>query len=83
MAYQIAMMTEHGTETHRPEDLEAWLDDMGLDIQGYNENPRQRAELQGQPKSSGLYGPFWGDYDHEGEPVIRYEDAETYRSMSM
>ena len=80
--YEISMTTEDGPVTFRPDDLDEWLNEMGLEIQGYNENPRQREELQGQPKIAGLYGPFWGAYTHEGEQVIRYEDPQRYRDLS-
>ncbi|OAI43508.1 hypothetical protein AYO38_02575 [bacterium SCGC AG-212-C10] len=35
-----------------------------------------RAELQGQPKFAGPLGPMW-----DGD-CIRYEDVETYRTLS-
>ncbi|WP_374377052.1 hypothetical protein, partial [Tabrizicola sp.] len=80
--HEISMTIEDGPVTFRPDDLDEWLDEMGLEIQGYNENPRQREELQGQPKIAGLYGPFWGAYTHDGEPVIRYEDPQRCRDLS-
>lgn len=39
----------------------------GFEMTGINENPRQRAELQGWPVFSGLCGPMW---DGDG---VRYE----------
>lgn len=42
----------------------------GFQMIGLNENPRQRAELQGWPIFSGLCGPMWnGD-------SVRYETQE-------
>lgn len=44
---------------------------------GYNSNPRNRAELQGQPMFFGLCGPMY-----DGPGGVRYEDAATYDIMS-
>lgn len=42
----------------------------GFNFVGLNDNPRQRAELQGWPVFSGLCGPLWnGD-------SVRYETRE-------
>ena len=41
-----------------------------------------RPELRDQPKFFGLVGPMWGGLCG-GEPVMRYEDAETYRNLSI
>ncbi len=40
------------------------------------DNPRVRAELQGQPVFSGLIGPMW-----DGD-AIRYETQEVYNRLS-
>lgn len=52
-----------------------------MEIRGYqftklNDNPRQRAELQGAPKFSNLCGPMW-----DGD-AIRYEDPAAYAALS-
>ena len=52
-------------------------------IYGYNENPRQREELQGQPKLLGINGPMWngwGTLQSTGETVaiIRYEKPSKF-----
>lgn len=52
-------------------------------IYGYNENPAQREELQGQPKLLGLNGPMFNGYatlKSTGETmvVIRYEKPREY-----
>ncbi|MDT1064187.1 hypothetical protein RM190_20155 [Paracoccus sp. CPCC 101403] len=80
--YEISMTTEDGPVTFRPDNLDAWLDEMGLQIQGFNSYPRQRGELQGEPKIAGLHGPFWDAYTNDSEPVIRYEDPQRYRDLS-
>ena len=52
-------------------------------IYGYNENPRQREELQGQPLLIGLNGPMFNGFatlKSTGETVviIRYEKPSKY-----
>lgn len=52
-------------------------------IYGYNENPVQREELQGQPLLLGLNGPMFNGYDFlkstgEQVAVIRYEKPTKY-----
>lgn len=48
----------------------------GFALTGYNDNPRQRAELQGAPKFRGLCGPMWnGD-------GLRYEDVQAHAVLS-
>lgn len=52
----------------------------------YNHNPRQRVELQGQPRFNHLVGPMFNGYVYdiiacEEIPVIRYETTEYYNSM--
>ena len=52
-------------------------------IYGYNENPRQREELQGQPLLLGLNGPMFNGFatlKSTGETVvvIRYEKPSKY-----
>ena len=49
----------------------------GFALNGLNDNPHHRIELQGQPKFSGVLGPMW-----DGD-TIRYEDSETYRALSI
>ncbi len=52
-----------------------------MEVRGYafvrfNDNTRQRAELQDQPKFKGINGPMW-----DGD-AIRYECPETYSALS-
>lgn len=51
------------------ENIEAAFSVRGFELIGFNDTPRQRAELQGCPVFSKLCGPMWG-----GENTIRYED---------
>lgn len=57
-------------------DLVAAMEVRGYPLAGANSNPRQRAELQGQPKFDGLCGPMW-----DGD-AIRYEDTASYAVLS-
>lgn len=52
-------------------------------ICGYNNNPRQREELQGQPKLSGLNGPMFNGFGNlestrETVAIIRYEKPSKF-----
>lgn len=46
----------------------------GFAYRGDNQNPAQRAELQGQPQFVGLLGPMW-----DGD-AIRYENQAAYNA---
>ena len=44
---------------------------------------RLRPELRGEPRFGNLYGPLWGGTCGEtGLPIIRYEDASAYETLS-
>lgn len=49
----------------------------GFVMNGINDNPRQRKELQGWPYFSGLLGPMWNG-DH-----VRYETEEVHNIFSV
>lgn len=49
---------------------------LGYEHKGYNDNPRNRAELQNQPTFAKLLGPMW-----DGDK-IRYEDSNAYNILS-
>ena len=83
MAYQIVVTTEEGMTTVYPDCIEQWVEDMGTSITGISSNPRTRSELQGHPKIAGFIGPAWGGTTAQGEPIIRYEDKETYAALSV
>ena len=84
MAYQIVVTTEEGmVSTYPDSSIEAWAEDNFTAITGTHHNPRNRAELQGHPKLAGFVGPCWGGLTDLGDPIIRYEDAETYRALSV
>ncbi len=52
------------------------MSDFGIAFVKLNDNPRQRAELQGQPVFKGLLGPMW-----DGDKV-RYETQAVYNTLS-
>lgn len=54
----------------------------GFEQRGTNDNPRHRAELQGQPMFHGVLGPMWGGTRKHPDGVIRYECPETYKQLS-
>jgi hypothetical protein len=58
-------------------DLIAAMTLRGYPYRGINNNPRQRIELQGQPRFADLYGLMW---DGDG---LRYEDQESYKQLSL
>ncbi len=58
------------------ENLVAALSIRGHELCGWNRNPRQRAELQGQPRFNGLCGPMW-----DGD-AVRYESQAVYDRLS-
>jgi len=49
---------------------------IGFQFKDYNANRAQRAELQQQPKFSGMLGPMW-----DGD-AIRYENNAAYEKFS-
>lgn len=48
----------------------------------YQTGTQLREELRGQPKFEGLCGPMWGGTTAEGDPIIRYEDWDSYNVLS-
>lgn len=81
MAYQIVVTTEEGVTSTYSDSIEEWAEDNYAEITGMSSNPRTRAELQGHPTMQGFVGPCWGGLTDMGEPIIRYEDAQTYRDL--
>lgn len=81
--YEFVMTTEDGQVKIHSDDVQAFSDAMDAPIIGFNNNPRQRLELQGQPKLEGYVGPCWGGKTHTGEPIIRYEDRAAYAALSL
>jgi hypothetical protein len=76
MTYQIVFEIEGQLIADKTPDVIAYMSARGVKLTGYNTNPRQRIELQNQPKFEGYCGPMWnGD-------SIRYESIEAYRRLS-
>lgn len=80
--YEFVTMTEDGMAKVQTDVLQEYLADNDTEITGYAISKRLRPELQDQPKVSGFNGPCWGGFSQFGEPIIRYEDDETYRQLS-
>ena len=55
--------------------------DLPVTITGINLNPRQRIELQHQPRLAGYAGPCWGGESADGRPIIRYEAAALLHAL--
>lgn len=77
MKYQIIQVVDGDIISTEPTDIVAWASVAGVAIKGYNANPHQRAELQGQPKLDGFCGPMWN-----GNNTIRYESTAAYAIFS-
>lgn len=67
------VVTIRGSQILRLADIPTVL---GYTDLGTNDNPYQRAELQGAPRFAGLMGPMW-DSD-----MLRYEDVHAYYYLS-
>lgn len=76
MKYRIVQTIEGKLIKTEPTDVYAWAAVAGVEVTGYNHNPRQRAELQDQPRLKGFAGPMW-----DGD-AVRYEDARAYAMLS-
>lgn len=63
----------------RYEDLDTFLDNHL--INAWNDNPRQREELQEQPIIDGCNGPMYGGKQGD-KVVIRYESYKAYQMYS-
>lgn len=81
--FEIVTMTDdNGMSRVVTDDLAAWVENMGTMITGTETRASLRPELQGQPKIAGFSGPCWGGLSKTGEPIIRYEDRDTYAALS-
>lgn len=68
---------------------ELWLEDhldiieqTGRTIIGSETRKGLRDELKDEPKFEGLCGPLFGGFSKLGYAIIRYEDFETFKSLS-
>jgi hypothetical protein len=69
MKYQIIHYVGGKWSKDETNNIFAWAAARGLPILKHNDDKYHRAELQGQPIISSLYGPMWGD-----SGIILYED---------
>ena len=76
MKYRIIQMVDGTMVKTEPTDIFAWAEAAGVEIVKLNANPRQRAELQGEPILATFCGPMW-----DGD-AIRYEDQESNDRLS-
>ncbi|MCC6314804.1 MAG: hypothetical protein IT337_12420 [Thermomicrobiales bacterium] len=76
MKYRIVQNVDGSFIVTEPADIFAWADIAGIEIVRLNSNPRQRAELQGQPVLKSFCGPMW-----DGD-AIRYEDQRSNDILS-
>jgi hypothetical protein len=81
VSFKIVQMVGDRIVVTYPTDIEAWARINNRRITGFNDNPRQRIELQGQPRISGFCGPMY-DSHVNGGAVIRYEDSASNDILS-
>ena len=81
MLYEFATTEDGRVSVRSDRDVARLARAHGRESAGHCSNPRVRAELQGQPRISRMYGPMWGGL-RNSEPVIRYEDAEAYNGFA-
>ena len=74
--YKIVQNIEGCFVVTEPTDIFAWIEANGLTVTKLNDNPRQRAELQGQPIIASFCGPMWDG------GAIRYEDQRSNDILS-
>jgi hypothetical protein len=71
--YVFQVVTPSTNETMNFEELKE-----KFPIRGWNDNSRQREELQEQPLLEGLVGPMYNGVQQDGSVVIRYESMKEY-----
>lgn len=78
MLARVIIKTENGYLSHEvlSVSLIAFMAARGFTFRGLTDNQRQREELRGHPKFSGINGPMW-----DGD-AIRYECPESYQDLS-
>jgi|GEM_PF-6161418 hypothetical protein len=78
MRYKIVQIVDGHMIVTQPTDIFAWAAAAGVDVIKLNDNPRHRAELQGQPVLSRFCGPMW-----DCNNTIRYEDQAANDRLSL
>ena len=75
MEYEIVGVK--GAPKFTKENVVSGVEALGFTFSRFNENNRQRAELQGAPVFKELCSPMFG-----GEGKVRYETKEAYELLS-
>ncbi|MCA1064664.1 hypothetical protein QTG56_23940 (plasmid) [Rossellomorea sp. AcN35-11] len=73
--YVFQVVTPTSNETMNFEELKE-----KFPIRGWNDNSRQREDLQEQPLLQGLVGPMYNGVQEDGSVVIGYESMKEYLS---
>lgn len=80
--YKIVQTVSGRMVTTQPKSIRAWAYANGRAVYTVARVARLRPELRCQPRIEGLCGPMWDGLNHDGQPVIRYEDQATYDTLS-
>jgi len=80
--YKIVQTVEGRMVATRPTSIHAWAHANGRAVYNVARVAHLRPELQCQPHVQGLLGPMWDGLNQDGAPVIRYEDDQTYNTLS-
>lgn len=78
--YEIITTRNGETTKHLVTDLFTAIASLGLTVTGVETRAALRPHLRGLPRLSGFVGPCHGG-ERQGETVVRYEDAATYKAM--
>ena len=76
MTYRIIHTIDGRLVGDETDDIFVYAESRGMELSGFNNDPKSRAELQGEPQFAGFMGPLW-----DGD-AIRYEDAEARNTLS-
>lgn len=81
--FEVVFATDEGMDVLYLDDnnIVPALSVRGFEFDGFVKSKVLRAELQNQPKFTGLCGPMWGGMQ-DGQPVVRYETPEAYDILS-
>jgi hypothetical protein len=80
--YKIVQTVEGRMVATRLTSIHAWAHANGRAVYNVARIAHLRPELQCQPHVQGLLGPMWDGLNQDGAPVIRYEDDQTYNTLS-
>jgi hypothetical protein len=80
--FQIVTNNARTAEVFETTDPVADFAARGFTYTGPETHGHLRAELRRKPRFEGLAGPMWGGTTPEGDPIIRYEDWDSYNVLS-